>query len=142
MKCGQIQRYIGNPLLLDGAKCDLRLYVVVTSYNPLRVYIHPEGLVRISTKKYKPAKKNSNSRTRFMHLTNYRWVLLHAGMMHAARPLLVWMLHGCTLRVWWSCSVNKRAASFVPNTHADNDGVGNKWSLSALWRHLAAQVRG
>jgi hypothetical protein len=37
--------------------------------------------------------------------------------------------------------VNKRSQSFVPNTDADDDGVGNKWSLSALWRHLAAEGR-
>lgn len=38
-------------------------------------------------------------------------------------------------------SVNKRSQSYVPNTDADDDGVGNKWSLSALWRHLAAEGR-
>jgi tubulin polyglutamylase TTLL4 len=47
IKPGLIQRYIANPLLLNGSKCDLRLYVVATCYNPLRLYIYPEGLVRI-----------------------------------------------------------------------------------------------
>ena len=61
--------YIGNPYLLDGLKFDLRLYALVTSYSPLRVYLYQEGLARFATDAYDGAechRKNS-----FMHLTNY-----------------------------------------------------------------------
>lgn len=54
-------------MLIDGRKFDLRLYVLVTSMEPLRVYLFEEGLVRLSTKKY----SLRNLRSRFTHLTNY-----------------------------------------------------------------------
>lgn len=41
-----VQRYIGNPLLVGGYKCDVRLYVLVTSFLPLTVYVYTEGIVR------------------------------------------------------------------------------------------------
>ncbi|KAJ1399287.1 tubulin-tyrosine ligase/Tubulin polyglutamylase, partial [Ochromonadaceae sp. CCMP2298] len=47
-----VQRYIANPYLIEGKKFDLRVYVLCTGVNPLKVYIHKEGLTRLSTAKY------------------------------------------------------------------------------------------
>ena len=60
-------RYIDNPYLINGYKFDLRVYVAVTSYTPLRVYVYREGLARFATVPYRSADLSN----RFMHLTNY-----------------------------------------------------------------------
>ena len=64
-----VERYIENPLLLDGYKFDLRIYVAVTSFTPLRIFVHEEGLVRLSSEKYSYNKEDYDDK--FRHLTNY-----------------------------------------------------------------------
>ncbi|NXH04582.1 TTLL5 polyglutamylase, partial [Loxia leucoptera] len=64
-----VSRYISNPLLIDDFKFDVRLYVLVTSYDPLVVYLYEEGLARFATVRYDQASKNIKNQ--FMHLTNY-----------------------------------------------------------------------
>ena len=61
-----VQRYISHPHLIGGYKFDLRIYVSVPSYHPLRIYVHEEGLVRFGTDKYDLDKLGNL----FSHLTN------------------------------------------------------------------------
>jgi len=68
-KRGIVQRYVPNPLLIGGRKFDMRIYVLVLSYDPLKVYIYEEGLVRFATEPYSEAVDTLSSR--MMHLTNY-----------------------------------------------------------------------
>ncbi|EGD76014.1 hypothetical protein PTSG_00722 [Salpingoeca rosetta] len=64
-----VQRYLSKPYLINDAKFDLRVYVYVSSFDPLKVYICREGLARFATQKY--SNKKSKLRNRYMHLTNY-----------------------------------------------------------------------
>ncbi|XP_072408936.1 tubulin polyglutamylase ttll6-like isoform X2 [Chiloscyllium punctatum] len=64
------QQYISKPFLIDGFKFDLRIYVLVTSCDPFRIYIYKEGLARFATSKYNEP-SHSNLDDICMHLTNY-----------------------------------------------------------------------
>ncbi|GAB0092904.1 tubulin polyglutamylase TTLL13 [Sergentomyia squamirostris] len=64
------QEYVKNPLLIDGFKFDMRIYVLITDLDPLRIFVYNEGLARLATKTYKQPSIH-NSGNMFMHLTNY-----------------------------------------------------------------------
>ncbi|KEG11713.1 putative tubulin-tyrosine ligase [Trypanosoma grayi] len=105
-----VQRYVDDPLLVDGYKFDLRLYVVVTSYFPLRAYLYDEGLVRFATSPYPTAPKGAavgSADALTAHLTNF--------------------------------TINKKSEDFVPPDEAnDVEGAASasKWTLAALKAHF------
>ena len=65
-----VQRYISNPMLIDGLKFDLRIYVLITCVQPLRVFLYNDGLVRFATEKFEPPHEG-NLNDLYQHLTNY-----------------------------------------------------------------------
>jgi len=64
-----VQRYVARPYLINETKFDLRLYLLVTSVNPLRLYLYDDGLVRFASNKY--SNESSKVQDLFTHLTNY-----------------------------------------------------------------------
>ncbi|CAK6441284.1 unnamed protein product [Pipistrellus nathusii] len=65
-----VQEYIDKPFLMEGYKFDLRIYILVTSCDPLKIFLYHDGLVRMGTEKYIPPNE-SNLTQLYMHLTNY-----------------------------------------------------------------------
>lgn len=64
-----IQRYISNPLLLEGYKFDLRLYILITKFAPLEAFLYKEGFARMSTV---PFSMNPDKlQNKYIHLTNF-----------------------------------------------------------------------
>uniref|UniRef100_A0A914X7W6 Tubulin--tyrosine ligase-like protein 5 n=1 Tax=Plectus sambesii TaxID=2011161 RepID=A0A914X7W6_9BILA len=64
-----ISKYISDPYLINGHKFDIRLYVAVTSFNPLVVYLYDEGMTRFAAEKYVVHVKTYDQQ--HVHLTNY-----------------------------------------------------------------------
>jgi tubulin polyglutamylase TTLL5 len=64
-----LQRYISNPLLLDGFKFDMRIYVLVTSISPLEAFLYREGFARLSTLPYSLSQELMDNK--LVHLTNF-----------------------------------------------------------------------
>lgn len=61
-----VQRYIDNPYLIGGKKFDIRVYILVMSYSPLKVWVYRSGFARFSNTRFS---LDSISDT-FVHLTN------------------------------------------------------------------------
>lgn len=65
-----VQRYLQDPLLIDGLKFDLRLYISIVSIEPLVVIKHSAGLVRFASKKYPTEGGGGDLGDMTKHLTN------------------------------------------------------------------------
>lgn len=63
-----ISRYVADPLLIGGKKFDMRLYVLVTSYRPLKVFLYRGGFCRFCVEQYSSDVAEIDNI--FVHLTN------------------------------------------------------------------------
>nr|CAD7197512.1 unnamed protein product [Timema douglasi] len=63
-----ISKYIDNPLLIGNKKFDLRMYVLVTSFKPLKAYLYDHGFCRFCTVKYDTSIHKLDDL--YVHLTN------------------------------------------------------------------------
>jgi len=119
-KKGIVQRYVPNPLLIGGRKFDMRIYVVVLSYDPLKVYINDEGLTRFATDAYTEDKESLQCRT--MHLTNYSVNKTSAAFVQ-------------------NTDGQGEDGEDMGNAEVDEQGrpVASKWSLTELRLHFERQ---
>ncbi|KAG4084290.1 TTL-domain-containing protein [Neocallimastix lanati (nom. inval.)] len=73
-----VTRYISNPLLINGKKFDLRIYVLVTGHNPLKIYLFNNCFARLATTNYDLDINDLDNV--FKHLTN-----IHIGKKNKER---------------------------------------------------------
>lgn len=160
-----VQEYIERPLLLEGRKMDLRLYVAVTSYDPLVVYLHEEGLVRIAAETYNGSSSGSqeprtggaeevNQRRegknalgridaaslpkedRFRHLTNYSVGRHYGAHLQGVAAGICGSSEG--LRSVAEASLTSSSAADARTMPPLRDGATPelKWDLQRLWRDI------
>lgn len=61
-----VQAYVDNPHTMNGHKYVLRLYVLITCVEPLRVYLFREGSAKLASERYEPGDFDNL----YAHLTN------------------------------------------------------------------------
>jgi len=101
-----IQKYIADPLCYLGYKFDLRVYVLVTSFNPLEGFIYREGLARFGSRKYSASPQNLHDLR--IHLTN------------------------SSIQKEFECEVDKGHPAYF----AGPSGAESKVALTWLWKRL------
>ena len=63
-----LTNYISNPHLINNKKYDLRLYVLISGFKPLRIYLYNEGLVRRASAIYNISLESLENK--YIFLTN------------------------------------------------------------------------
>ncbi|EUB60003.1 Tubulin polyglutamylase TTLL7 [Echinococcus granulosus] len=111
-----VQEYVTNPYLIDGFKFDLRVYVLITSCCPLRIFVYNEGLVRLSAERYKDP-MGPNGESMYRHLTNYA----------------VNRKHHAYMKTNDETDGNKRSFAFLEDYLARHAGLSD---CRMLWRRI------
>jgi tubulin polyglutamylase TTLL4 len=134
-----ISEYISNPLIINNKKFDLRLYVVITSYNPLKIYLYDEGLVRFASEDYELIDKDEDLQT----LENDEGINIDVDdeeninnniknvEINAKKNFSKNKFSHIT-----NYSVNKISENYDKNISDQNQCIGSKWSLSALRKYF------
>jgi len=102
-----VQRYIEQPYLMHKRKFDLRVWVLVTSLKPLKVYYFNAPYLRVCSKDYKIESSSEHLNDRYIHLSN------------------------CCVNRQNSSAVEKM------ENHDEYDIDGNVWSLSQFQTYLS-----
>ena len=66
---GILENYIYNPHLINRRKYDMRIYILVTGFRPLKIYIYENGIIRFCSEKYTTDAEKFNNN--YIHITNY-----------------------------------------------------------------------
>ena len=98
----------------------MRIYVAITSVNPLRLYVYEEGLARFATEKY----NNQDPKNVFVHLTNYS---INKKNMSRFMPNLDPEEDGSGSK--WSLTALKRYLQENKNEYTND----SNWSVDALF---------
>ena len=66
---GILEKYIYNPHLINRRKYDIRIYVLVTGFRPLKIYIYENGIISFCANRYTTDADKLNNN--YIHITNY-----------------------------------------------------------------------
>ncbi|KAJ3124716.1 Tubulin polyglutamylase ttll5 [Nowakowskiella sp. JEL0407] len=103
-----IQRMVNDTMLFHGSKFELRLFVAVTSFSPLRIYTYDEGLIRY----LEPDGRNSDS---YFALLHYIEVIYGPNCKNS----LIQKMQDIIIKTFISIDVTMSTAlrMFVPNSN-------------------------